>query len=65
MGSCKRRIVIAGYAVITLFFAVTEALAKCIDSRNGLCVSELRGIIRRSYMSIEKFTLFFSLFCVG
>ena len=49
------------YAVITLFFAVLEASAKCADSRNGLCVKELAGIIRRSHSAIWKFTLLITL----
>ena len=65
MGSCEQRIMIASYADITLLFAVPEADAKCADSRNGLCIRELRGIIRGSQMQIEKVTLFFSLFCDG
>ena len=65
MGSCEQRIVIVSYAVITLLFAVPETNAKCADSRNGLCVRELRGIIRSSQMQIEKVTLVFSLFCDG
>ena len=56
------------YAVITvllrcftLFYAVPKKRAKCFDSRNGLRVSELRGIIRRSQGRSSKFTLLITL----
>ena len=49
------------YAVITLFFAVPEMSAEYRNSRNGLCVRELRGIIRRSQSMVSKFTLLITL----
>jgi len=49
------------YAVITLFFAVPEESTKYFDSRNGLLVRELGGIIRRSQRLHFGFTLLFTL----
>ena len=61
MGSLEQRMKMAGYAVLTLFFAVIKTSAKSCDSRKGMCARELRRIIRRSHPAIPKFTLLITL----
>ena len=51
----------AGYAVLTLFFAVMKAGTKYRDPCNELRCTELRGITRRSHPAIPKFTLLITL----
>ena len=52
------------YAVLTLFYAVPEESAKRCVSRNGLLLTDLRGIIRRSQTATLGFTLLITLLFV-
>jgi len=61
MGPEEQRMKMVVYAVVTLFFAVPAERAKFCDSRNGLRVTELRRIIRRSQSEISELTLLFTL----
>ena len=62
MGSIEQRMEKASYAVLTLFYAVPQTAQETPNPRNGLCVRELHGFIRRSQWRTFEFTLLITLF---
>ena len=61
IGHEEQRMKMASYAVLTLFFAVMKVSVNYSASRNGLRVTELHRIIRRSQRRISEFTLLITL----
>src|SRR5690348_1452392 len=61
MGSDEQRMKFVNFAVISLVFPVPKPSTKYGNSCNGLCIRELREIIRRSQSTVSKFPLLITL----